>query len=556
MARTVPVHTGYTIINGAGTGPNGHRIDVWVEYLLGQQNVAENHTPITAYFYAALNPNYTSTTHNSIGLSAAFALDGMAGTGVTNGAYNFTSSAKVNLLGSFSGQIPHDDEGNKTLTVEGSFTTRSSYITGGNIRVQISLPSIPRAAQVTAEAAALEGNCHVSWTPAVADHSFFLTFSLGQWHLTTDKLFPNTTQKVIHTDTVLPLEAARYFPGKEGTMSVTLTTCRGEEVLGSHTATFPVTVPENAKTCPEVSAILTPECVAFPGMYVQHLGKVSAAVTATDPLDAEIQALRLTVGTATWENTCSDFLEQAGTLPMVVTAVSSRGFSGTWEGQIQVLPYDSPRLTRAEAYRCLSDGTADPGGTFLALQAEHRFSSLQGVNTGMLLWRYKPEDGPYGPWQSMASVAPGVVLEKNKAYTVQISTRDTAGGSDVRTLGIPAEQVYMHRTKDAMGLGGYAEGSHVLDLYWDLHARKGICGAYIRRATGNFTLRFTDTDNARQGAFLLGGGVFGLVTVSEENAAWEGTEGVSVTLADGGVAVTLPQDHGLVLILSPDPMEI
>ena len=32
MARTTPVHAGYSIINGSGTGPNGYRIHVWVEY--------------------------------------------------------------------------------------------------------------------------------------------------------------------------------------------------------------------------------------------------------------------------------------------------------------------------------------------------------------------------------------------------------------------------------------------------------------------------------------------------------------------------------------------
>ena len=35
MARTTPVHSGYTIINGVGSGTNGGRIDVWVEYKLG-----------------------------------------------------------------------------------------------------------------------------------------------------------------------------------------------------------------------------------------------------------------------------------------------------------------------------------------------------------------------------------------------------------------------------------------------------------------------------------------------------------------------------------------
>ena len=41
MARITPVHSGYTILNGAGTGTNGSRIDVWAEYCVTAQNAAE-----------------------------------------------------------------------------------------------------------------------------------------------------------------------------------------------------------------------------------------------------------------------------------------------------------------------------------------------------------------------------------------------------------------------------------------------------------------------------------------------------------------------------------
>jgi hypothetical protein len=108
MARKTPVHSGYTIINGSGTGTNGGRIDVWVEYSLGTQSVTGNYTPVTAYFYAALNPSYTSSTSNAAGLNSSFSVGGVAGQGVANGAYDFTASSKVNLLGSFSGNIPHN----------------------------------------------------------------------------------------------------------------------------------------------------------------------------------------------------------------------------------------------------------------------------------------------------------------------------------------------------------------------------------------------------------------------------------------------------------------
>ncbi len=144
MARTTPVNSGYTIINGQGTGANGNRIDVWVEYKVGAGNVVSNSTPFTAYFYTALNPSYTSTTENTAGLNSTFRVDGKTGTGVTNGAYNFTSSSKVNFLGSYSGNIPHGADGSKSVSIVGSFTTLSSYISGGNISATTALPKIDR----------------------------------------------------------------------------------------------------------------------------------------------------------------------------------------------------------------------------------------------------------------------------------------------------------------------------------------------------------------------------------------------------------------------------
>lgn len=560
MARTTPVHSGYTILNGVGSGTNGGRIDVWVEYKLGQQSVSGNYTPVTAYFYAALNPSYTASTAYSSGLNATFTVDGKAGTTVSNGAYDFTSSAKVNLLGSFTGNIAHGADGTKKLTFAGSFTTVSTYISGGSINKTVTLPAIPRAAQVTAQGATLGQACCLGWTPALAAHSFALEFSLGDFTLTTGRLYPNTTGKYTYDDTVLPLEIARQFTGKTGTMTVKLTTYSGNTALGTDTATFTVTVPENEATRPAVTATLNPVCDAFPGLYVQGLGKVKANVTATDPLGATITGYSLTVGNTTTQGTVSDYLSQSGTLAVTVTAVSSRGFAGVWEGEIEILPYDSPRLTQASACRCLSDGTADPGGTYLRIQATQSYSNVSGENASCIRWRYKPDGGSYNDWQFLTGAASvdtgsvtGVLLEKDMAYTVQIGVIDTPGGTYEATFSIPMEQVYMHRTPNAMGLGGYAEGEKVLDVHWDLRTRKSLSGAYIRTtpAGKSFTLTFPEGGTA----LLVGGSVYGVVRLSGGTAAWSGTSGVGVTAEDSTVTVTLPQ-LGRILILSPDPIEI
>ena len=144
MARTTPVNSGYTIINGSGTGSIGYRIDVWVEYKVGAGDVINNSTPFTAYFYAALNQNFASTVSNATGLNSIFQVNGQGGTGVTSGAYDFTSPSKVNFLGSYSGIISHNADGSKSVSIVGDFITTSSDISGGNISATRTLPQINR----------------------------------------------------------------------------------------------------------------------------------------------------------------------------------------------------------------------------------------------------------------------------------------------------------------------------------------------------------------------------------------------------------------------------
>lgn len=579
MARTMPVHTGYTILNGSGTGSNGSRIQVWAEYLVGSQDVAGNRTRFTAYFYAALDPNYTSTTSYYTGLNSTFTVAGAAGTGVTGGSYDFTDPSKVNLLGSFDGWIAHGADGKKTVKLEGSFTTVSSYISGGSVSGSVTLPAIARAATPTAVDVTLGNACRVTWTPAVSRHSFSLNFSLGSWQLSTGRLSPNKTAAYTYTGTTLPLEAARQFTGAAGLMTVSLTTYDGDTALGTVSDTFTVTVPENDLTRPTVTATLSPVCDAFPGLYVEKLGKVSAGVTATDPLGAKITGYTIGIGGRVTGGTVSAVLDKFGVVDVTVTATNSRGFSGTWTGQITALAYESPRLFNAAACRCLSDGTADPGGTFLRITAGWTCSPVDGRNACQLRWRYQPSGGAWSDWQTVSAadsideVMPGIVLEKTAAYNVALEVVDTAGGTAPASFTIPIEKVYMHRTRDAMGLGGYADGTDLLDVHWDLQARQSVNGAYIRtvRVWGvrNFTFQtkwetMTGSGQERQSVFFFGSangtlirGVLGLN--NSGGVMWDGTSGVSATAntAAGTVTVTLPGiAYDKLVLLSPDPIEI
>lgn len=580
MSRTLPVNTGYTILNGKGTGPNGGRIHVWAEYLVGQADTAGNRTWLTAYFYTALDPNYTSTTSYYNGLYSNFTVNGAAAGGVTNGAYDFTSPDKVHLLGSFSGWIGHDTDGTKTVTLEGSFTTKSTYISGGTLTGEVELPAIVQAPGVTAGDTTLGNVCHVTWTPADPEDRFRLAFSLGGWEYRVGPITPGVTRQYTYSGCTLPLEAARQFTGASAEMTVTLTAYRGQTELGQTRDTFTVTVPENNMTRPDLSVRLSPVCQAFPAQYVETLGKVSASVTALDPLGAEITGYTISTGAEPLSGTLSDYLDRSGEVTVTVTATNSRGFTGTFQQKIQVIPYETPRLLTATAYRCLGDGTMDPGGSGLRLTAGWHYSPVEGENICRLRWRYQPAGGTWSEWASLPGTnavdtgpIPGITLEKNCAYTVALEAVDTAGGRGAAVFSIPVEQVYMHRTRDAMGLGGYADGADRLDVYWDIHARKGVNGIQIRKAE----LFATDTlcvqtmfsvmdgaGNTRQSVFLFGNdngtliqGVFGIDNAGR--VTWNGTAGVSgvADTATGILTVTLPYvAYDRFVLLSADPLAV
>lgn len=175
----IQVNEGYTRIDGAGTGINGYRIDVWAEYLLGQSNVTENCTPITVYFYTALNIAYTSTTQRSTGLDSALQVGDQAGVGVENGAYNFTSAQNIHLLGAYSGNVAHNADGTGSVHISGSFTTASSYISGGSVSAQVKLPTIARETTLGATDAAIGQTSVIALSAKSAQFTHSVAYAFG-----------------------------------------------------------------------------------------------------------------------------------------------------------------------------------------------------------------------------------------------------------------------------------------------------------------------------------------------------------------------------------------
>ena len=127
---------------------------------------------------------------------------------------------------------------------------------------------------------------------------------------------------------------------------------------------------------------------------------------------------------------------------------------------------------------------AADNGTYLKIKAKRSYSKVlaNGVqkNFCLIRYRWKAASGDYSAWSTiLAKTASGDevttgallggALDTKTTYVVQVQAYDDIGESAETDVSILTEAVYMHRTKDAMGLGKYVEGERVLDVAWDAH---------------------------------------------------------------------------------------
>lgn len=513
------------------------------------------------------------------------------GTTAVNGTAYASVLKEYVLLCEKTVTVSHSSDGSGSLTLVGSVTGPSGTSFAGHTTKGSGtavLDSIPRASAVTGAANVTLGNaCSVKWTPAAAAFRFKLKFSLGSWSYTTGAIHPNRTSAYTYSGYTVPLDVAKQFTAASGTMSVTLYTYSDSacsvQVGSASTAAFQVTVPDNSSTKPAVSVVLQPKESPFPGIYLQRKSKVQATISAADPYGATITGYSMTVGAKSFsgKTALSDYLTETGSVTVTAMAVNSRGHTGSAKAVITVVAYDAPKLLNTAVYRCDSAGNASDSGEYLRITATKSYSAAVfeevQYNACALQYRYMAEGGAYSDWTPLLTDTDSVdqILDgfpKSINYTVQVRAVDTVGSIASTTVSVPSENIYMHRPAggNGMGLGGYAGGDDLLDVYWNQRVRKdltvdgrlsaggqsgGVCIQTVRVwGTASFTVqtRFTafreETSGTRQSLLLFGNDngklVLGVLGVNGKGGlSWSGTDNVAeLTVADaetGQITVTL-----------------
>lgn len=482
MARTTPVNSGYMIINGAGTGPNGSRIDVWIEYKVTDQSIENNTSTIRAYLYAARKSDASSNTWGSNGRQGTVTIDSNQST-VSTGGYDFRDTT-ARLMASHERTVTHNDDGTKQINISGAFTTSSSWISGGSVSGTVTLSTIARASDFTMpESVTLGQSATVTVTPKSSGflHDVWYSIYSDQYGVAMNE----QTREGVFTP---PLNIANSMPGKTrewATMFVDTwvgAIGTGGTMIGRKSKIFYLDVPPSI--VPSISNIALSERESAIqtqfGCYVQGKSRLHVDVTAAGAYHSTISSYQTgtngqTFSTASFD---TDLLSTVGTNNVTVTVSDSRGRNATETVQYSVVEYHSPMLSSVTAQRCVSDGTPQDDGTYLVVDVQGKISPVNNHNTRGLIIKYKKTGD-----EEFASH----VVELN-SYT--INTQQIISGFDVnytydvvveltdyfkteqRNISIPTEKTILdfNAAGDGMAIGKVSEGTG-LDIAWDTHFR-------------------------------------------------------------------------------------
>lgn len=470
----------------------------WVKWEQTDQSMADNTTTIKWSCGVYCGHNFYL---NAIRMSAVI-IDGTQVYG--GGTYSNFGRLTNNTLASGTKVIHHADNGTKTLTI-GAFTgwLYDNYNYSAAAK-DYALTTIPRKATVTSaenfnsngaptikfsNPGGFKLRPYLNFYDASGTRIYQIIRDLGEYS-SPYKFSISSAEK---TAILNAANKASSYAVTEG-----VSTYNGDTFMDSSSISKTFTIVENDSTKPTESIAVSPSgslSSAFDGLYVQGKTKVSVVHAATFKYGATASKYSATVAGKTYsgQSVTTSFINTSGTLTVTGTVKDSRGFTASDSKTISVIPYTKPSvsplsgLSEIVCSRCDDDGTISTSGTSLKVRCGRKYSKVMSEDTQknfcLLRLRIKSNGGSYGSWvtliaKSAASnnfdgVVPGVTVQGDSAYSVQIQAIDDIGEHHDIYFDIPTEIVPFHLGEGGLnvGVGRYAnmESSKRVDVAWATH---------------------------------------------------------------------------------------
>jgi hypothetical protein len=466
-------------------GYNGH-YHLYMTIAVNSQDKTNNKSNVTVKMYAKSDSEtYGAYNLSSSANSVKLTVDGSQKVNKTM-AMDFRNMATVNLA-SWTGDISHDSEGKKTLACSGSFTIDgSSWLSGRDISLSITLDDIPRATKPTLSVSSVElgKTLTIGIAPAVSGwtHRIYYRFGSGSWtRFATD-------QTGDYTWTVPEDLANSITDATSATLTIGLNTYNGSTQIGTtQTVNVKVTVPSSVK--PSISSVTVSEAVSEIqsgyGVYIQGKSKLHIVTDASGAYSSAISAIKHTIGGTDYTakaNYTSGLITVSGDVSIVTTVTDTRGRTASKTTTITVYAYEAPKITKFTAIRCGEGGTVNNNGTYVKVSMAFSVSPVNNKNAKSYQLEYKTaSDDTYtkivsGNTYSYDDVyITGSTFLAANSYDIRLVVADSFTESEaVVRVNVASRLLSYIIKKMAIAIGKVAEMANTFDVALETIFRKAV----------------------------------------------------------------------------------
>ncbi len=435
---------------------------------------------------------------------------------VGNSTVTFTTSSlstdggETITLGKTSHTLYHSEDGSCSFSLSAKFSMKATisgvYVDGITVTGTAEFDTIARASSISVPDGTLGVKQQITVSKYSDSFRHSLTYEAGEY--SGALLSPDDSLTTVSWTPYYAL-AENAAEGEYVAVTFTLTTfsdSTATSVIGKEETVARYRIPQNLYTLPDVSVITETNNGGLPdelsNLYIQGLTKVRILMSEKAKEGATIESRKITFDGKQYDTTAvvTPPLSGWGTLTVSASVTDSRGFVGTAERTVTVLPYSKPYPIPADGesmIKCLratDNGVEDSGGERLRVKIKKGFSPLTSGGTdrnrGVLSYRHKPASTPasdYGAWVTLLDeyegntfdgIIPGLKLDPSTGHSIQFRVSDLTGNSNIITLSVQSEAVTLHLAEGGEGLavgmysssGGFEVGfdSH---FYGDVHGR-------------------------------------------------------------------------------------
>lgn len=150
---------------GNMSGSYGSHYTLWQSITQNSQDIGGNKSNVTVRMYLSFDGSsyYAYTGYTTYG---SMTIEGTT-TSYSISSINFSSGQKKDiLLATWTGDIGHNSDGTRTLSVSGSWNTDTSRIGSGSCSATLTLSTIPRASSISCSTANIGSNATITITSA------------------------------------------------------------------------------------------------------------------------------------------------------------------------------------------------------------------------------------------------------------------------------------------------------------------------------------------------------------------------------------------------------